>query len=110
MPLLIDLSPPEAIDEHIELKVRECFAEFGAVHLDRAERSMQVHVPNQTLHRSIMSDGVLETWQRLRRDYDALAAALEGEKALRLRLIRAADLAVEDDRWLSVAAPGPETG
>lgn len=100
MPLLIDLSPAEAVDQRVQAKVRECFAEFGAVHLDAAGDSMQVHIPNQALHRLILEDGVLDAWRRMRQHYDQLGRALEGQAELRLRLIRAADQSVEDERPL----------
>lgn len=100
MPALIDLSPLEAIDDRVQATVRECFSEFGAVHLDPASESMQVHIPNHLLHQSIHQHGVLGTWDRMRRGYESLAEALHGETALRLRLIRAADMHVEDERRL----------
>ncbi len=100
MPALIDLSPREAVDPHTHAMVREYFAEFGAVHLDPTEDSMQVHIPEQAFHDAIQKEGVLAAWQRMRRQYDRLGDALEGGTALRLRLIRAADLHVEDERLL----------
>ncbi len=100
MPALIDLSPSDAIDQRIQAMVKECFADFGEVHLDPAQDSMQVHIPNHRLHQAIHREGVMSTWQRMRRSYESLATALQGETDLRLRLIRAADLAIEDERRL----------